>query len=394
MDRKTLTILNFGKYGGFIAVLWIAINNAGFDLSGSIIPFVFIFAIDNVRTYYLDSKLPALSVPTLYIQALLSLVFIFLDGSTLGGILLIILIAESMISYSYSSGENIFLLSLVGFPVISALALVRSSELNWENMAASIVNMLFFFFAYAVTKMARRQMDERERAENALEQLDRSKRDLELAYNKLVEISKEKEQLAAVEERSRLARELHDTLAHSLTAIIVSLEAGKRIVTKNPGKALEEITKSQEQARKGLDEVRITVKALRSDSFKDVDFAAAIKNLARDYGGSGIEITYHADRGIALDQEYETVFYRIIQESITNSIRHGSATVIDIYMRRVKGQLLLEVVDNGPGCEKLVEGFGMQGIRERAASIGGEVTFGNLERGGFKVSISLKENSQ
>jgi signal transduction histidine kinase len=95
-----------------------------------------------------------------------------------------------------------------------------------------------------------------------------------------------------------------------------------------------------------------------------------------------------------LSRNYETVFYRIIQESITNSIRHGHATAIDIFIRQFNGRLLLEVIDNGSGSEGLVEGYGLQGIRERAASIGGEVAFDNLDTGGFKVSVSLKEIKQ
>jgi signal transduction histidine kinase len=392
MDQKTSFILNLGKYGGYIAVLWVAVSQSGFMIAGPLAPFMFLFALDNIRTYYLDEKLPSLSIPSLYVQLIFAMLFIYLDGSTVGGILLIILIAESRIAYASPLGENIFFLSLVGFPAISALSLGSRAVLNWENMAAVFINTLFFIFAYAVSYMARRQLEERERAENALEQLDRSRNDLEKAYLKLVEVSKERELLAAVEERSRLGRELHDTLAHTLTAIVVSLEAGKKLFDQDPQRAFSEISKSQEQARSGLDEVRRTVKALRPANLDKMDFKAAIKSFARDYSSSEIEIVFELDEDLELTPAAETVLYRIIQESITNSVRHGKATEVLVRLWIAEKLLNLTVTDNGKGCSDLQEGYGLQGIRERAASLKGQASFSCRDSGGFTVHVTLEGN--
>ncbi len=387
MDRKTAFILNLGKYGGYIAVLWVAFSNAGMVLSGSLVPLFLVFAIDSIRTYYITTKLPQLITPSLYIQVILTFIFIFSDGSPVGGILLIILIAESLLVYPRPHGDNLFVMSIIGFPLVSAAGLYWRSGLNWGNMGAVLINCLFLFFAYGVSYMARRQLEERERAEDALAQLDRSKSDLEEAYLKLIEVSKEKEQLAAVEERTRLARELHDTLAHSLTAIIVSLEAGKKLLKTDSVRTLEEIEKSQHQARRGLEEVRLTVKALRPGELKEIDFRDALKSLARDYAGSGINIEFEIDDNLVLVPIQETAFYRIIQESITNSIRHGNAKNIEVYIKANKDVLTIEVVDDGQGSEKFSEGHGLRGIRERASALGGRVFFENRSDSGFKVKV-------
>ncbi len=391
MDKKTLLLLTLGKYGGYLAVFWFTITSSGYTPTGPFLPLLFVFALDNIRTYYFEEKLPSIVVPSLYIQMLLIFIFIFLDGSPVGGILLIILIAESLLAYPRPNGDFIFFISLPGFLLVSAASLYLHSILSWGSMASVLINCLFIFFAYGVSHMARRQLEERERAENALEQLDRSKADLELAYRKLIEVSQEREQLAATEERSRLARELHDTLAHTLTAVIVSLEAGKKLLEREPQKALAEISKSQEQARKGLDEVRLTVKALRPLDLEGMDFTAALKSIARDYSGSGIDISFEIDENLNLPPSLQTTLYRIIQESITNSIRHGKANTIAVSLHYKEQSLLLEVEDDGKGCENLIEGYGLQGIRERSAVFGGTVLLENREGNGFLVSLILEE---
>lgn len=391
MDKKTLLILTLGKYGGYLAVFWFAASSSGYMPTGPFLPLLFVFALDNIRTYYFEEKLPSIVVPSLYIQMLLIFIFIFLDGSPVGGILLIILVAESLLACPRPNGDYIFFISLPGFILISAVSLYMRSILSWESMASVLINCLFIFFAYGVSHMARRQLEERERAEKALEQLDRSRADLEKAYQKLIEVSKEREQLAATAERSRLARELHDTLAHTLTAVIVSLEAGKKILEKEPHKALEEMNKSQEQARKGLDDVRLTVKALRPAALESMDFTAALMGLARGYSGSSVDISYDFDESLDLPASLQTTLYRIIQESITNSIRHGQANNIAVRLHFNEQGLHLDVEDDGRGCTNLIEGYGLQGIRERAAAFGGKVFFQNRDDGGFQVSLLLEE---
>ncbi len=389
MDRKTALLLSLGKYGGYIAVFWVTVSNTGLMLPGSLLPLFLVFSLDSIRTYYLTTRLPELIVPSLYSQIALIYIFIFLEGSPVGVILLIILIAESFLDYPRPHGDYLFLMSIVGFPAVSAAALFWRSVLNWDSMAGVLINCLFLFFAYGVSYMARRQQEEKERAEDALEQLDRSRADLEKAYLKLVEMSKEQEQLAAAQERTRLARELHDTLAHSLTAIVVSLEAGKKLLSKDSVKALAEIEKSQEQARRGLEEVRATVKALRSDEPEEVDFRDALNSLARDYSGSDIAIDFMLDDQLDMLPVQEAAFYRIIQESITNSVRHGKAKKILVRIDGNQAGQRIVVEDDGLGCENLSEGHGLRGIRERASALGGKAYFGNRPDKGFMVKVDF-----
>jgi len=390
MDQKTAFILNLVKYSGYMAVLWVAVNNSGFVVSMPIYVLLAILAIDSIRFFFLDQKAEQLVKPSFFFQLALIMLFIFLDGSAVGSILLIIIIAESLISLPHPTGERLLIISLVGFVIVSALGFHWRANLNWANMLVVLINSIFMLFAYAISYMARRQLEEKERAEKALLELDRSRTELESAYHKLIEISKEREQLAAAEERSRLARELHDTLAHTLTVIVVSLEAGKKLALNDWQKALAEIEKSQEQARRGLEQVRQTVKTLRHGEAEGLDFFAALKGLARDYSGRGIEIAFNLQEDLELSAPLEFSFYRIIQESITNSIRHSEATLIAIDLQRKDHNLLLEIADNGSGCPALVEGYGIRGMRERASAIGAEIYFINDFGSGFTVRLVLE----
>jgi signal transduction histidine kinase len=391
MDRKTAFILNLVKYSGYMAVLWVAVSNSGFMISIPIYILLAIIAIDSIRFFFLDHKAVQMVKPSLFFQLALIMLFVFLEGSAVGSILLIIIIAESLISLPRPTGDQLLISSLIGFVMVSALGLQWRANLNWTTMSVVFINSIFMLFAYAISYMARRQLEEKERAEKALLELGRSRTELESAYHKLIEISKEREQLAAAEERSRLARELHDTLAHTLTAIVVSLEAGKKLAVNDWEKTLSEIEKSQEQARKGLEQVRQTVKTLRHGEAEGLDFFAALKGLARDYSGRGIKITFNLQEDMQLPTPLEFSFYRIIQESITNSVRHSEATHIAIDLQRTDNSYLLEIADNGSGCGDLVEGYGIRGIRERASAIGAEIYFINDFGSGFTVRLVLED---
>lgn len=105
-----------------------------------------------------------------------------------------------------------------------------------------------------------------------MRELERSRRELDETYQKLLKNSKEREQLAVMEERNRMAREIHDTLAHTLTTVIIGLEAGRKLMPVDTDRALAELEKSQQQARKGLQEVRRSVKELQPHELDTLGF--------------------------------------------------------------------------------------------------------------------------
>ena len=390
MDKKTVLVLTLAKYGVYISALWIIISNQPLDLRGPLLPLLLVFVVDNVRSFYLDRKALHFSKPSLFLQLIFLYLFIFLDSSAIGSVLLVVLIAESMIAYPRPVGDNIFLLSIGGYFGFGMAGFYWRDALTVNNLVLVLINGLFLFFGYGISYLARRQIEEKERAENALQELEKSRRELDEAYQKLLKNSKERERLAVMEERNRLAREIHDTLAHTLTTVIIGLEAGKKLMPVDTDRALAELEKSQEQARKGLHEVRRSVSELRPHELDILGFDAALKGLSRELHGSGVNVDLSLEEGTSVPRELELPFYRVIQESITNSLRHSEAGLITVNLTRRGGTLVLEVEDDGQGCREIIEGHGMKGIRERVVAAGARVEFINRSPRGFLVKVEVE----
>ena len=390
MDKKTALILTLAKYGVYITTLWVTISNQPLDLKGPLLPLLLVFMVDNIRSFYLDRESRQFSKSSLFLQLILLYLFIFMDSSAIGSVLLVVLIAESLIAYPRPVGDYIFLLSIGGYFGFGLAGFYWRGAFTTNNLVLILINGLFLFFGYGISYLARRQIEEKDRAESALRELERSRRELDEAYQKLLKNSKEREQLAVMEERNRMAREIHDTLAHTLTTVIIGLEAGKKLMPVDTDRALAELEKSQEQARRGLQEVRRSVKELRPHELDALGFDAALKGLYRELDGIEVKVHFCLEEGAAVPKGLELPFYRVIQESITNSLRHSGAGFITVTLRRQRNTLLLEIEDDGRGCKEIVEGHGLKGIRERVAAAGGRVEFFNRNPHGFLVRVEVE----
>ncbi|MCW5852955.1 MAG: sensor histidine kinase [Anaerolineae bacterium] len=202
------------------------------------------------------------------------------------------------------------------------------------------------------------------------------------------------ERLAVSQERNRLARELHDTLAHSLSALIVQLEAVEAICETNPQTAYGMVERALSLARTGLTEARRSLQALRANPLEEVGLAVAVSNLARATAArANLALDLHVPGdggGLALEQE--DCVYRVAQEALTNVERHAQATAVRVILAQDNGRLILTIADNGQGfavSEARNGHFGLQGMRERAAVIGGALEVDSRPEGGTMVRLVL-----
>ena len=393
MEKKIESSLLAAKYAAYIFVLWAVIMSGDFTIDAAVILFILIFAVDNIRLFYLEPKNPVNARKSLYLQSLLIFLFVITDQGFLGNVLYVILIVESFLFYPRKLGDQIFISSVTGYIFGSALSLFLQNNLSGGSFMAVIGNTVFIFLVYVISYLSRRQSDEKARAEEALAELEKSRKELEKAHLLLLDHSKQREKMMLTEERNRLAREIHDTLGHTLTTVIIGIEAGKKLFKRYPERAYEEFEKSQEQAKKGLDEVRRSVKALLPRDLEEDGFVAALKGMEADFKEKGVDLELHIDKEAVVPKEYELAFFRIIQESVTNSIRHGGASLVTVKISVDKEMKALQLIidDNGAGCEKIVEGNGLNGIRERMGKINGNVEFSSSPRG-FTVEAKVAEN--
>lgn len=185
---------------------------------------------------------------------------------------------------------------------------------------------------------------------------------------------------AVLEERNRMAREIHDTLAQGLTGIVVQLEAAED-AAEEPAEAARHIRRARELARESLGEARRSVWALRPQALAQRSLTDALREsvtaLTQPVGlAARFEIDPHLP---ALDADLENDLLRISLEAVTNALKHARALTISIALRVVDGDIVLHVADDGrgfsPGARQDAGGFGLIGMRERAGRHGGAVEF-------------------
>lgn len=234
--------------------------------------------------------------------------------------------------------------------------------------------------------------EQRETSLRLEREAQRARKEAELANVQLREYAEQVEQMAVLRERNRLAREVHDTVAHGFTSIHMQLEVLDLLITQNPTEAHALLAEVKEQVRASLDETRRSVHALRPLQLEERQGIEAIRRLVTDFGRTtGIE-TDIVVSGTAyeLDVAHEVCLYRAAQEGLTNAFRHGHAKRARIRLTFEVDRILLGIEDDGTGGpEQVTGGLGIVGIRERAAVLGGEVIAGRAPTGGFVLQVSL-----
>lgn len=217
---------------------------------------------------------------------------------------------------------------------------------------------------------------------------------LEEANQRLRAYAIEVEQMAETRERNRLAREIHDTLGHALTGIAAGLDACIMTLEVAPELTKKQLNKIRDTAKKGITDVRRSVKKLRPDDLERLPFQEALMEMTKNYSeSSGMEITFDIfSWSNNLRQDQEDVIYRVLQESITNSKRHGHATKVKITIGGNEKYLLIVIADNGQGCEDVKQGFGLKHMRERLELLHGTVHYWSDE--GFIVEAMIPLNRE
>jgi len=199
--------------------------------------------------------------------------------------------------------------------------------------------------------------------------------------------------LARAEERTRLARELHDTLLQSLTAIALQLEG----TSKSAGlsdEVRQRLTRTIDGARAAAQDARRAVSDLRSASGSSKPLAQALGSLARAFmSETGVAVSVSAAERVSLQPQAESEIYRIVQEALTNVGRHARAKHVTVSLRRRKGEFSVAVADDGIGMpapnDTIAAGHGLQGMGERASLLGGRLTVGRRRGGGTTVSATF-----
>ena len=200
-------------------------------------------------------------------------------------------------------------------------------------------------------------------------------------------------QAAILEERNRLAREMHDTLAQGFTGIMMQLEVVAALLPESARQAREHLALAHDLARDSLAEARRSVQALRPTTLEQADLAAALARLAEEMTATTpLDVTFHIQGARRpLPREMERQLFRIGQEALTNALRHAQATRMDVELGFHLKHVRLRVWDNGRGfeVEKAASGstLGLLGMRERAVQVGGALGIESRPGHGTTVTV-------
>ena len=240
------------------------------------------------------------------------------------------------------------------------------------NIVVFMISLLFYILS-AIT--------ERHRIEEELRMAFQANREL----NSYLALS---EKIAEDRERKRIAREIHDTLGHALTGISAGIDAVKVLVDIDTNRAKEQLNNVSVVVRDGIRDVRGSLNKMRPGALENNTLKEALIKIIREYEAiSNLEIhlRYEWDN-IDLDIAKEDIVFRVIQESITNSVRHGHAKTIWIELLEEESYVMT-IRDDGVGFDELHYGYGLKQMQERLMIIGGSVRFEN--RDGFYTHIEI-----
>jgi signal transduction histidine kinase len=202
--------------------------------------------------------------------------------------------------------------------------------------------------------------------------------------------------LAVGDERARIARELHDVVAHSVGIIVIQAEGARRVFDRDPERAREALDSIEQTARTALADMRSSLGVLRDQGGSPMrepqPGLAELDGLLERAREGGLEVELAVEgQPRALPRGVDLSAYRIVQEALTNTIKHAGPVHSRITLRYGERDLEVEVSDDGPGASVngALSGHGLVGMRERAASHGGHVEAGSGPEGGFVVRASL-----
>jgi len=255
---------------------------------------------------------------------------------------------------------------------VRLLLLFGKNFLYSLNIVVFMISLLFYILS-AIT--------ERHRIEEELRMASQANREL----NSYLALS---EKIAEDRERKRIAREIHDTLGHALTGISAGIDAVKVLVDIDTNRAKEQLNNVSVVVRDGIRDVRGSLNKMRPGALENNTLKEALIKIIREYEAiSNLEIhlRYEWDT-IDLDIAKEDIVFRVIQESITNSVRHGHAKTIWIELLEEESYVMT-IQDDGVGFDELHYGYGLKQMQERLMIIGGSVRFEN--RDGFYTHIEI-----
>jgi signal transduction histidine kinase len=264
-------------------------------------------------------------------------------------------------------------------------------ETNQFTFADNLVNFMFIVFCAVVGGLIRRLQVAREKAADQFHLLSKSHQELSDVHEQLRSYSKQVEELTVIRERNQIAREIHDTVGHKMTALIVQLQLARELMPLDLEKSKQTIQNCEGLARASLGEIRTSVRTLREDDGISTTFLATLQTLLKEFSQmTELEVSLEiAGDPTNTPTSIQPTIIRIIQESLTNSKKHGNATQCHVSINCQPDIIKLAIDDNGTGVKQVQPSFGLINMRERVIEHGGSIQYESTIGQGFRVNVGF-----
>jgi len=313
-----------------------------------------------------------------------ALVIVLIEATRTGFpfILLFLILSVTVMLYN---PLRLGLVWLGGFILLTGLFFFEQEGLSAALWAMAIYAGGYLFFGVVTNALTQARMAERQNA-LLLGELQHKNRQLE-------EYAARVETLAVVEERNRLAREMHDSIGHRLTTAAVQLEGAQRLAASEPERAAAMIGAGRQQVREALQDLRRTVGRLREPVEIELSLPQALHRLAANFQeATGLPVHLELpENACAVTSSQRLALYRTAQEGLTNIQRHAAAHQAWLHLECSPDRISMQVMDDGCGllAGNPSTGFGLRGLRERAAQLDGAITLSDRPGGGTILAIQL-----
>lgn len=378
MENKTFLISRY--LTTFIIILGITFTEVD-KLNFFAIILILLFIINTQLRYFLFR---GISVPV-FISIIFDFIFGYILYKNYNGLLLPYFIIGIIDSFFLIENFSKYILGSLGLLIF----LYAGNELPLYELLSYITAIITLGLISSIIK---KEQNRTLKAEELYHRLRKSEDELIKTNHELEAYADSIKELSILKERNRISREIHDSVGHSLSTIIIQLGAIEKIANDNGEAASLMASNLRDFTKNGLEEIRKALRELKPKEFKEYETLLAIEGLIKDFSkltGIDVKLGFSKNKW-QLDEETSLVLYRVVQEFLSNSARHGKATKISIFMHFSISDLIVTMQDNGIGTNEITPGLGLTSISERVGELGGNLSYESKEGKGFLLRVVLK----
>ena len=387
MNNKIKDILNYINYTFFTGILFfVSIFNAEHLLLIISCAFLFLTSYTLRTNVFYNDRFKRASIVSLIFDIIIIFLININDKSFISLALYFFIVEDIVLNLSNRISR---LLTVILFLIYSIVLYTMQSYNLSVFVPRSLISLAVFIVLYIIFFLLKSLMKQTEVVEEALKDITLKKLETENLYNNLKEAYEKVEMITLLRERNKISREIHDTVGHTLTTVLVELEAGKRLLNKDTALAAEKLDLAQKQVRKGLNDIRTSVRMLEKGE-AIMDFYGSLEALIKETElHSEVVVKTQLDANLQLAKEVQAAILSAVTEGLTNGIRHGRSTAFVISLLKVDEALIFSLQDNGIGSGTLNLGFGLRAMRDRVRELEGSFNIYSEKEEGFEIKIEI-----